>query len=361
MSQDRLHPEVHSVRRQQAKSGKLSYGTPVVLRDNSKSRITFIPFFVPRTEGTDLAMKIETHSKTAGGVVLRPEKSVSLIESEARQLLSSLRDHLRVAEEGQSDGDYVLIRVSEGTAALGEHDPAMVAKALASVLAQEDIAKHLAETELTVEMVGAFRSAIRLSEMRSAVEELRNALGGGETAEQYYQDWCERHTWAFGNAYVVRDAVREISPGDSLDVLLPTVISGYRDLVELKRPDANVLFYDESHRNYYFASDMSKAIGQCHRYLDVLHEAAANGLRDHPEIVAYHPRATVVAGRSLDWEAEKLRALHGLNRRLHGISIMTYDQLLAQGERLLQMLTAAPADEPSEADLEVLDEDDFPF
>jgi hypothetical protein len=100
----------------------------------------------------------------------------------------------------------------------------------------------------------------------------------------------------------------------------------------------DVLFYDTAHRNFYFSADVSKAIGQCHRYLDVLHEVAANGLRDHPEIVAYHPRATIVIGRSAGWEIEQLKALHGLNRRLSGITIMTYDQLLAQGERLIEML-----------------------
>jgi hypothetical protein len=73
--------------------------------------------------------------------------------------------------------------------------------------------------------------------------------------------------------------------------MLPSVIAGYRDIVELKRPDMRVLFYDDEHKNFYFSADVSKAIGQCHRYLDVLHEVASQGLRDHPEVVAYIIRA----------------------------------------------------------------------
>lgn len=123
----------------------------------------------------------------------------------------------------------------------------------------------------------------------------------------------------------------------------PTVIAGYRDIVELKRPDAKILRWDEAHRNFYFSADVARAIGQCHRYLDVLHEVARNGLRDHPEIVAYHPRAIIVIGRSSDWGEEKLKALHGLNARLSGLTVMSYDHLLNQGERLLQMVaTQAP-------------------
>lgn len=193
--------------------------------------------------------------------------------------------------------------------------------------------------------------------MRSAVAELRSNLGSGEAGEQTYQAWCEKHCWAFGNAYVVRDEVRAISTGDNLDLLLPNVIAGYRDIVELKRPDKEVLLYDTAHKNYYFSADVSRAIGQCHRYLDILHEAAKDGLLDHKEVVAYHPTATIVIGRSNEWSDEQQRALHGLNRRLHGISVMTYDHLPAQGERLLEMMSPSVGDDAEPA----VEEDDIPW
>lgn len=44
-------------------------------------------------------------------------------------------------------------------------------------------------------------------------------------------------------------------------------------------------------------------------------------------------------GRSAEWEHDKLKTLHGLNGRLSGITVMTYDQLLAQGKRLVEMLS----------------------
>jgi hypothetical protein len=85
-------------------------------------------------------------------------------------------------------------------------------------------------------------------------------------------------------------------------------------------------------------------------------------LRDHPEIVAYHPRAIIVIGRSGSWRTEQLKGLHGLNRRLEGLTVMTYDQLVAQGERLIEMLSAkAKAEEPAVKEFETLTEDDIPF
>jgi histidinol-phosphate/aromatic aminotransferase/cobyric acid decarboxylase-like protein len=66
------------------------------------------------------------------------EKSLSLREAEARKLQNALRAHLAVAESGEA-GNFLLIRVAEGTAQLGAHDPAQVAAALMKVLVHRRI------------------------------------------------------------------------------------------------------------------------------------------------------------------------------------------------------------------------------
>ena len=330
--------DLSNIKRRKAASGKVSYGDAIVLHETSRSRITFVPFFIPHTDSTGLSVKITTYNKKEGNLIVREEKTTTLNESASRKLLAALAQHLEVAKSNE-DGNYLLLRVSEGTADIGSHDPVMVANALTKVLSQEDIVQHLNQAELSDELIHSLRGAIRVREMQAAVADLRLNLDHQENNEQVYQQWCQNHSWAFGSAYVVNDEVRNITASDNLDMLLPTVIAGYRDLVELKRPDMKVLLYDEAHRNHYWSSEVSKAIGQCHRYLDVLHEAAANGLRDHPEIVAYHPRAIIVIGRSNTWEDRELKALHGLNHRLSSVTVMTYDQLLAQGERLLSIVT----------------------
>jgi hypothetical protein len=327
----------------------VSYADPIVLHETTRRQVLLVRFFIKRSFGSDIALRIVTYRKA------RPPfqwnkmeaRSLSLPEDAARRLLGCLKEHFAVAE-GDEDGSYIVVRLSDGEAQLSSHDPAAVASALTKLLSQKDIVKHLRDTEVTEELAEALRGAIRLREMRSAVAQLEAQLDSGVTDEKVYQRWCREHAWAFGNAYVMPDDVREISPGDHLDLLLPTIISGYRDIVELKRPDMQVLLYDDSHRNHYFSAEVSRAIGQCHRYMDVFAEEAAHGLRDHPEILAYHPRATIVIGRSIDWQLPQWKALHGLNSRLVGITVMTYDQLLAQGERLVEMLASQPSPDGGE-------------
>jgi len=154
---------LETIRMRQAKSGRVGYGDLVVLYDSSKRRIVLIPFFIPHSDHTELAIKLITYAKapppTDWAVV--EEKSLSLGEAASRRLLSALRTHLAVAEAGES-GNFLLIRVSDGTAQLGIHDPSKVAAALTKVLSQEEILQHLQGTELSIELVSAFRSAIHL-------------------------------------------------------------------------------------------------------------------------------------------------------------------------------------------------------
>jgi len=350
--------QVQKVVRKTASSGKVDYAPPVVLNETSKSKLHALAWFIPHSDGrTAFSLKLEGFVKAKDQPWIEDKaKTLTLSETSSLQLLKYLQTHLPLAAQSET-GEFILIRVANGEANLTGHDPQELVGALTKVLSQSELLGHLSSTELTHELSTALRGSIRLSEMRSAVAELRSNLGSGEAGEQTYQAWCEKHCWAFGNAYVVRDEVRAISTGDNLDLLLPNVIAGYRDIVELKRPDKEVLLYDAAHKNYYFSADVSRAIGQCHRYLDILHQAAKDGLLDHKEVVAYHPRATIVIGRSHGWTDEQQRALHGLNRRLHGISVMTYDHLLAQGERLIEMMSpAAGADAES-----AVEEDDIPW
>lgn len=350
-----------TIQKRQAKSKKVATSDPSILHDTTRSRITLVPFYVPHKNGPDeLCVKIIRSKKQAAGVFpqIVDDQAISLQGPATLALLKALQLNTEVST--QDDGSYLLIKVQDGSADIGAHDPAAIANALTKLLSREDIVNHLDGLDLSDELISSLDSAIRIREMRSAVEDLRAKLQSGEARESKYQEWCQAHTWAFGSSYLVGDDLRNISISDNLDMLLPTVIGGYRDLVELKRPDMPVLFYDKSHKNYYWSADVTKAIGQSHRYLDVLHEAAASGLLDRPEIVAYHPRATIVIGRSSTWQLEQYKALHGLNRRLSSISVMTYDQLLSQGERLVDIVSNPKQEEEKIANTSDFD-DEIPW
>lgn len=343
------------IRRRAARSGGVEYSDPVELHDTTRSRIEFVPFFIDRTAGGELAFKLIRYDKSAGW----EQTAISLQAPAAQKLREVLGQHLAVADE--DSGAYLVIRTDGTVADHGELGAEQIAAAVQQLLQTDGVAAQVAGLDLGAELLHALRTELRLRELRDAVAELTNHLREGTAGEQVYQTWCEHHSWAFGNAYVVNDQLRAISATDRIDLLLPRLLGGFRDLIELKRPDFPVLNFDSSHQNHYWSAEASKAIGQCHRYLDVLHsEVGDGGLRDAPDVVAYHPRATIVIGRSDTWSPDDHRALHGLNRRLSDMSIITFDHLLAQARRTLE-LVEAPDDSDEQQPTVVVPADDWDF
>ncbi len=331
--------ESKPIHRQSARSGRTSYADPVVIRSTKQGLFEVLLQFIKHTSRPDeVAPKFLLWKKTSNGQYkMGFPTEFTLTHAETIALKRVLEDGLALADES-ADGDYLVLRLDQQATDLAGHDPQAVGAALIRLLSSNDVLDAVMDAPEVLALAQRAQGALRVQELTDAIGELEGMLNRGVADEQAYQVWTEQHSWVFGNIYAVRDSVRSIALGDSLDHLLPSTATGLRDIFELKRPDMDVLGYDGTHKSFFWSRHTSQAIGQCHRYLDALHEFAANGLRDNPEVVAYHPRAAIVIGRSHDWQMERTKALHGLNARLHGVQVMTYDHLLAQTKRMLDIL-----------------------
>jgi len=331
-------PEERRVSRRRSQSNhQVSFTEPIVIKHTSSQRFEVLLQYIQRSSGDVIAPKFIFYKKKDGEIFFPFPAEFTLNHEEAKDLKRVLEEGLAVAEAAE-DGDFLILRLNGTDTNLDGQNPAAVGQAILPLLADGRILQALQSSDDGSALLHGVQANVRLNDLSSAIEELRSNLDDNVTNEQVYQEWCERHHWAFGNIYTMRDTVRQIALGDSVDGLLTQTANGFRDIFELKRPNMDPIGWDDTHRSFFWSREAAMAIGQCHRYLDALHEAAANGLRDHPEVLAYHPRAVIVIGRSSEWEPGRMRALHGLNARLHGVSIMTYDQLLAQAEQLLKTL-----------------------
>lgn len=295
--------------------------------------------YIPHNNGPDtLSPKLTYWKRTAKGFRTGFPAEFTLSQDEAIRLRDVLDQGLKLTGAG-ADGAFLLVPIgSDDEFDSSGHNPVEVAQALISVLHGGGVLAAAASDSAGAAAVSDLQSSIQLAQLNDAIAELEWMLNGNVVDEASYQSWCDRHSWAFGSAYVMRDDVRSIALGDQVDLLMKQTSNGLRDVFELKRPDKDSIGFDGTHKSWFWSRETSMAVGQCHRYLDALHEAASTGLRDHPEVVAYHPRASIVIGRSHDWDDVQQRALHGLNARLHGIQVMTYDHLLHQARAILSTL-----------------------
>jgi hypothetical protein len=354
--------EITHVKRRQARSG-VGYATAdEVIHGSRNRRIVLRPWYIPHNTRPDgLAVKLLVQRANETGGWTDDDYELNLNEADVLKLRSALDAHATVARNG-AEGEFLLVRAA-GLAATSDAEPAELVRAMLRLLERPDVLGRFSREDLGQQILASLQGSIRLQELRLAVAQLRHLLDSGIVGEQEYQNWCVRHSWAFGNAHTSADNIRRISRTDDVDILLPRVLTGYRDIVELKRPDHNVLIRDSGRGTVFWSAAASQAIGQCHEYIEHLTQDAEHGLRGRPDIHASHPRATIVIGRSAGWSEANQRTLAGLNQRLVGITLMTYDQLLAQGDELIRLFGAEDGPEVGEGGSAAgdIEPDDIPF
>ncbi len=299
---------------------------PVELYRSRKRVVVFDGTDVQRTRGRELFGKIvqrlaDDHTRVDKFISLPPQAIVKLLET-----FNSI-DAVREA-------GTVLVLPADNAVPAGR-----LRDIIDALIARPELLHELDE-ETIAKLDTGLHQVRRLATMRSALSELAEFLESGVADEARYQDWCRRNGWAFGIEYDAPDRTRSIAPEDRVDMLMPR-LTGYRDVIELKRPDAEPMMLDRDRGTWYWSSTTAKAISQTLRYTEKLARAAEHGLDDHPEIMAYCPLGTIIIGRSKDWGEDRRRWLVRLNAALHGVHVMTYDELRAQGERMLEIVSQA--------------------
>ncbi len=154
--------------------------------------------------------------------------------------------------------------------------------------------------------------------------------------EKIFQNWIENNLWIFGVDYHKKHNFIKIGEDNSqADIILETM-DGFLSLIENKRPiSKNKLFrYDNSHRSYFPASSFSEAIGQCLIYLQRI-ENFKKTIEDEHQVRILRLRIRLIIGRSNDFNNQENKALHFINSSLHDIDVITYDNLIDNGKKII--------------------------
>lgn len=127
-------------------------------------------------------------------------------------------------------------------------------------------------------------------------------------------------------------------------------VNGYVDILEIKKPDIQVLTKQASYRNNYVpVRDFAGAIQQIEKYIFCLiafeksQKEVLSKLKDllpktvNPEIV--NPQGILLLGRSKDFNAQQRRDFELIKRQYkHVADIMTYDDLILRFKNIISAL-----------------------
>jgi hypothetical protein len=203
--------------------------------------------------------------------------------------------------------------------------------------------------QVEIETLKEQRRQINIDFYKEAITQFRERLEKNypETAgQESWQSWIYNNNWLFGIQYGQPIEKQKVGFDTIPDFLFPT-IDGFIDILEIKRPSHKVISEDPSHRgSFTWSSEATKAIGQVVNYL---HEIEINQLQISQKLNRKYtsglntpvslikPRGFILIGRSNDWNEYKREAFRKLNHALHGIELLTYDDLISRGRSLIDL------------------------
>ena len=172
------------------------------------------------------------------------------------------------------------------------------------------------------------------------VEEYEKKLKTKST-ENTWQQLLQKHILILLHAYVAVIEKQSIDLDGKYPDFMLVDPYGYIDIYEIKKPQTGILQYDKSRNNYYWSSEVSKALSQVENYIDSTSRhrlELADKIRKKfdLQVKIVRPRGFVIVGMRSQLKSEKMQEdFRILNDSLKNIDIILYDDLL---ENLKAML-----------------------
>ena len=186
------------------------------------------------------------------------------------------------------------------------------------------------------EVVDNLYAATKHVKNRKALDELTLLLSEN-VSEAKLEAWIADNDWVFGVEYIKKLDATRIGLHSDADLLVES-LDGFADLIELKKADVPALFIeDKSHPGVWYPSSiLSQVTGQTIFYLHMMNEARYL-LKSSDGINVLKPRAKIVIGRSSKLSEPEKETLRRLNDTLHGIEILTYDEIALRAETIVSL------------------------
>jgi len=334
----------------------------VVLKEGPRAfrLATLMEILKPETGETHHhVLKLDSIDRTKSGWFYKAEKSLSLEGSEQHNEIDRLFTFLKAHLEGKlnTTGDLHILSSGDYDKLTGLVDlipnlasPDMVELVKLIVPRIKDSAAYFPEfvevfKASDAETVNHLATAARLVQYTKAFETLEALVEAGNAPESAFQTLLAENPWMFGSEYSELLDRRKWTRDDNVDFMLRRTSDNYVELIEIKTPFKESLFIrDPSHESYYPSSKLSPVLGQVMRYIGEV-ERSRDQILVKDKVDPLKVRARIIVGR--DGNEEQQQALRTFNGHLHGIEIITYDQLMRIAGRVLNIFSGPASEKAS--------------
>ena len=180
--------------------------------------------------------------------------------------------------------------------------------------------------------------------LENIIKEYRRKLSAKIHTEKGWQDFLRKYILFFHLNYVDIIEKQNISLEEKYPDFMLIDVYNYLDIYEIKKPDTNLLKMDKSRGNYYWDTELSKAISQVENYIEHINKnslAFRDAIRKKRkiDIRVVKPRGFIIAGQRNQLENETMEDnFRLLNKALKNVEVILYDELLDNLENFLARL-----------------------
>ena len=189
------------------------------------------------------------------------------------------------------------------------------------------------------------KKATEVVYIRKIIADFERKLAVKNQSEHSWQEFLRDYILLFNSNYATVLEKENIAVLGSRfpDFLLIDAYS-YLDIYEIKKPTTNLLKKDESHGNYYWDVELTKAISQVENYIA---HADRNGAQicaelkrqKEREVRVIKPRGFIIAGTRSQLQGEMMEDnFRLLNNSLKNLSVILFDELLDNLKNFLSKL-----------------------
>lgn len=315
----------------------------------------------PRVEKTAELSRIKGSQNSHDKLTLKSkysyskaDQSIYLCDEGDQRSLTNLFELLVAARHIDTEGEYVVINTSDfnpdetqsliDTLVKGE-DRLKLLFQLMEIASDDENANALEQIALEKPAQAKyFADALNLAQKSQVLGKFEKMVEQ-KLDEPEYQKFLEKHNWIFGSEYSAMIEDRELMMQGRLDFPMRRTADGYLEIIELKRPDHEL--FRKSKQRYIEQAKLVDAINQVDDYQKRVEENWQALKKKYPYLHVEKVRGKVIIGRSYGLCEKEKTALRRLNARLHGIEVITFDQLIANAQRMLDILAQEGTSEPS--------------
>ncbi len=188
------------------------------------------------------------------------------------------------------------------------------------------------------------KRAVEVVYIQKVIRRYERKLRAKSHVEQSWQDFLREYILLFTTNYASTLEKESVTfKGKYPDFLLIDAYN-YLDIYEIKKPNTNLLKEDKSRGNFYWDTELSKAISQVENYIAYAERHGADlreQIKKHKgiEIRVLKPRGFIIGGTRKQLKGELMEDnFRLLNNSLKNIEVILYDELLSNLKNFLKRI-----------------------